>query len=200
MARKEYGKLPWSLSRRFRGPAVWSKDKRSNAGQCTKILSRCLAVIEMAFAAVYSVVHAARRRQKGFDLAANFLGENGAGGKAKGVSEERATCNPPFVLFSDYFVCTRDFIRGDTNGFMVAKGAANRKTPHLPGKHAYALISDNSYGNTVCEKYVSIARAFDCIFIYKIEKLARESSLNNFKINSKLFIIFLCKMHYIYKI
>lgn len=50
----------------------------------TKILSRRLAVIEMAFAAVYSVVHAARRRQKGFDLAANFLGENGAGGKAKG--------------------------------------------------------------------------------------------------------------------
>jgi len=27
----------------------------------TKILSRCLVVIEMAFAAVYSVVHAARR-------------------------------------------------------------------------------------------------------------------------------------------
>lgn len=40
----------------------------SNAGQHTKILSRRLAVIEMAFAAVYSVVHAARRQQKGFDL------------------------------------------------------------------------------------------------------------------------------------
>ena len=44
-----------------------------------KILSGLLAVIEIAFAAVYSVVHAARRRQKGFDLAANFLGENGSG-------------------------------------------------------------------------------------------------------------------------
>lgn len=38
----------------------------------TKILSGCLVVIEMAFAAVYSDAHAARRRQKGFDVAANF--------------------------------------------------------------------------------------------------------------------------------
>ncbi|KYQ53205.1 hypothetical protein ALC60_07936 [Trachymyrmex zeteki] len=71
MARKEYRK-PWSLPLRlhFRGTRMQAS---------AKILSRRLAVIEMAFAAVYSVVHAARRRQKGFNLAANFLGENGSG-------------------------------------------------------------------------------------------------------------------------
>lgn len=54
------------------------------------------------------------------------------------MNEGRVACNPPFVLFSGHFVCTRDFIRGDTNGFVAAKGAVNRKTPHLPGEHAYA--------------------------------------------------------------
>lgn len=106
----------------------------------TKILSRCLAVIEMAFAAVYSVVYAARRRQKGFDLAANFLRENGCRRVRRKVEGERggAVCNPPPVLFSGHFVCTRDFTRGDTNGFVAAKGTTNRKIPHLPGEHAYA--------------------------------------------------------------
>lgn len=58
-------------------PAAFSETGRLIKGPSTrmqartKILSRCLAVIEMAFAAVYSV-HAARHRQKGFELAANF--------------------------------------------------------------------------------------------------------------------------------
>jgi len=73
----------------------------------TKILSRRLAVIEMAFAAVYFVVHAARRRQKGFDLVANFLGENGE------VRRGGAACNPLFrAIFRPLRVHARLYPRG----------------------------------------------------------------------------------------
>ncbi|KYN35499.1 hypothetical protein ALC56_10056 [Trachymyrmex septentrionalis] len=63
----------------FRGHRPSDQRTCARMQASAKILSGLLAVIEIAFAAVYSVVHAARRRQKGFDLAANFLGENGSG-------------------------------------------------------------------------------------------------------------------------
>lgn len=117
-------------------------DQRTSARMqaSTKILSRRLAVIEMAFAAVYSVVHAARRRQKGFDLAANFLGENEAGGKAKG--RERTRGGLLVTRHSYYFPATScaraTLFAGTQMAFVAAKGAANRKTPHLLGEHAHA--------------------------------------------------------------
>lgn len=61
------------------------------------------------------------------------------GRKVRGTKREEGVCNP-FALFSGHFVCTRDFIREDTNGFVAAKGSPNRKRPHLPGEHTDADI------------------------------------------------------------
>lgn len=94
----------------------------------TKILSRSLAVIEMAFAAVYSGMHAARRRQKGFDVAANFPEENGGGKKGERGRErgrEKEAYKP--ALFSKHFVCTRDFIRGTQMALWLPKAAAKQE-------------------------------------------------------------------------
>lgn len=177
MARKKYRKPSWSLSRlRFRGPVVWSKDKRSNAGQCTKILSRCLVVIEMALAAVYSVVHAARRRQKGFDLAANFLGENGAGGKAKGRGWARRGL---LVTRHSYYFpatsCARATLSAGTQ--MVLWLPKVRQT----GRHHICLANTHmrrspTILNRVWEIHIYRTRIWLlCIFIYKIKRTCKKN-------------------------
>lgn len=95
----------------------------------TKILSGCLAVIEMAFAAVYFGVYAARRRQKGFDVAANFLEENGGGkkGERQGAGEGRVGAAYKLALFSGHFVCTRDFIRRTQMALWLPKAATKQE-------------------------------------------------------------------------
>jgi len=48
-------------------------------------------------------------------------------------------CNPlasPLALFSGALLVHARLYSRDTNGFVAAKGAPNRKRPHLSGKHA----------------------------------------------------------------
>lgn len=128
-------------------------DQRTSARMqaSTKILSRRLAVIEMAFAAVYSVVHTTRRRQKGFDLAANFLGENGrAGGKAKGRGGGWLVTRHSYYFPATS--CARATLSAGTQmALWLPEGAANRKTPHLPGTRIRRSLT---ILNTMCGEYV----------------------------------------------
>lgn len=119
----------------------------------TKILSRCLVVIEMAFAAVYSA-HAARHRQKGFELAANFLGANGGGkkGERQGMSEGGEGLQPVCTIFRPLRVHARLYPRGHKWLCGCQRFAKQEETAFAWRTHRrrYPTIL-----NTTCEGYMN---------------------------------------------
>lgn len=137
-----------------RGPAV-SFDQRTrrttNAGARTKILSGCLVVIEMAFAAVYSVVHATHWRQKGFRPSCQFprrerVQKERWGGKERKRGRLAATLSHWHTLsplfLGAYFVCTRDFIHG-TQITLWSRNATQTGRDHICRMNTHMPISGN---------------------------------------------------------